>query len=243
MNMKVKNSVVALLVSVLVFVGCKETKEKEGYSTIKKEVTTKNSTSTSHKIVVNESIPAAGYIYLNVEENGEKYWMAVPNSKVIIGDTYYYDGGMMMKGFESKQLKRTFDEIIFAEGIRTSAVAEKVVKPAYKPVEQKQVNVVKLQKPEGALYLNQILSNAKKYANKKVEVIGVVTKVNKLIMDKNWIHIVDGTSFGDEKSLTITTNELAKVGDTITVVGKLALDKDFGYGYVYDIILEEGKIK
>ncbi|SDX31930.1 hypothetical protein SAMN05444411_104199 [Lutibacter oricola] len=239
--MTVKNNVVALLVMVLVFVGCKD---KQGYSKVKKEVTTTISSSDSHKIVVKELIPAGTYAYLNVEENNKTYWMAVPNTKIVVGDTYYYDGGMMMKSFESKQLKRTFDEIIFAEGIRTSPTSEKVVKPkAHSHKETKQVEVAKLSKENGQLYLNQILSNTKKYANKKVEFTGVVIKVNKQIMKKNWIHIVDGSEFGGVKSLTVTTDQLAKVGDTVTVVGKLILDKDFGYGYVYDVLLENAKIK
>ena len=30
-----------------------------------------------------------------------------------------------------------------------------------------------------------------------------------------------------------------KVGDVVTVEGKVTLDKDFGHGYFYEIIIEE----
>jgi len=34
-----------------------------------------------------------------------------------------------------------------------------------------------------------------------------------------------------------------KVGDIVTIEGKIALNKDFGYGYVYDVIIEDATIK
>ena len=61
-------------------------------------------------------------------------------------------------------------------------------------------------------------------------------------MDKNWVHIADGTQFEDKKSITVTTQEIIKVGDIVTFKGKVTLEKDFGYGYVYDILLEEGEL-
>jgi len=68
---------------------------------------------------------------------------------------------------------------------------------------------------------------------------GKVTKVNLEIMDLNWIHIQDGTAFNDQYDLTLTNKETAEVGEIITFEGKLALDKDFGSGYFYALILEE----
>ena len=61
-------------------------------------------------------------------------------------------------------------------------------------------------------------------------------------MKRNWIHIQDGT--GDENSydLVVTTNDEVKVGDVITAEGKLAVDKDFGAGYFFPVIIEEAKI-
>jgi hypothetical protein len=35
---------------------------------------------------------------------------------------------------------------------------------------------------------------------------------------------------------------MVNVGDNITIEGKVTLDKDFGYGYFYNVLLEEGKI-
>ena len=41
----------------------------------------------------------------------------------------------------------------------------------------------------------------------------------------------------------MTTDAAVKVGDVVTVTGKVAVDKDFGAGYAYKVIIEDGKIK
>jgi len=40
-----------------------------------------------------------------------------------------------------------------------------------------------------------------------------------------------------------TTKGTANVGDVITVNGRVAKDRDFGYGYRYKVILEDAVIK
>ena len=62
-------------------------------------------------------------------------------------------------------------------------------------------------------------------------------------MNKNWIHIDDGTAFSGKSDLTLTTSQEAKVGDTIVVEGEISLDKDFGSGYYFAVIMEDAEIK
>jgi hypothetical protein len=50
-------------------------------------------------------------------------------------------------------------------------------------------------------------------------------------MGKNWIHIQDGIEKDGKFDLTIASKEIAKLGETIILSGKLSVDKDFGYGY------------
>jgi hypothetical protein len=61
-------------------------------------------------------------------------------------------------------------------------------------------------------------------------------------MNRNWIHIQDGTGTGETADLTITSDQPAKVGDTIIIEGTVATDKDFGAGYFYEVIIENAKI-
>ena len=52
----------------------------------------------------------------------------------------------------------------------------------------------------------------------------------------------DGTSNSGEFDFTATTADVVKVGDVITIEGIITLDKDFGAGYLYDVIMENGKV-
>ena len=86
-----------------------------------------------------------------------------------------------------------------------------------------------------------MFSNVNSYANKIIKIKGKVVKVNNAIMDKNWAHIQDGTKSGSDFDLTVTTNDMVNVGDVVTFTGKIALNKDFGFGYSYKVLLEDAK--
>jgi hypothetical protein len=71
-----------------------------------------------HKGKVLETMNAAGYTYVQVDENGQKLWVAVMETKVNVGDAVEFPDSPPMLNFQSKSLKRTFDKIIFAPGLR-----------------------------------------------------------------------------------------------------------------------------
>lgn len=71
-----------------------------------------------HKGKVLQTMDAAGYTYIEVEENGQKLWVAVMQAKVKVGDTVEFPDSPPMVNFQSKTLKRTFDKIIFAPGLK-----------------------------------------------------------------------------------------------------------------------------
>jgi hypothetical protein len=60
-------------------------------------------------------------------------------------------------------------------------------------------------------------------------------------MKRNWIHIQDGTEYSGKFDLTATTDIEATVGETLTLEGTITLDKDFGYGYSYEVLMEDAK--
>ncbi|MCK9256979.1 MAG: hypothetical protein M0P02_02790, partial [Sulfurospirillaceae bacterium] len=70
-----------------------------------------------------------------------------------------------------------------------------------------------------------------------------VAKVSKNILDRNWIHLQDGTGVPNEGEpvgrVVATSKESPKVGDVVTVKGTLSVDKSFGSGYVYPLIIEQ----
>lgn len=71
-----------------------------------------------HKGKVVETMNAAGYTYVQVEENGQKIWVAVMETKVKNGDIVEFPDSPPMINFQSKSLNRVFDKIIFAPGLR-----------------------------------------------------------------------------------------------------------------------------
>jgi hypothetical protein len=78
-------------------------------------------------------------------------------------------------------------------------------------------------------------------AGKTVKVRGQVTKYTPMVMGKNWIHIQDGTDYQGKFDLTVTSGTEVKLGDIVTLEGKIALDKDLGYGYFFDVLMEDAK--
>lgn len=64
-----------------------------------------------------ETMDSAGYTYLLVDTGKARQWVAIPESKVTVGDEVSYYDGMVMPNFTSKSLNRTFDSVIFSPGL------------------------------------------------------------------------------------------------------------------------------
>jgi aspartyl/asparaginyl-tRNA synthetase len=90
--------------------------------------------------------------------------------------------------------------------------------------------------------IEELIKNKEKYNNQTVRLKGEVSKYNSHIMNVNWIHIKDGTSFNGKSDVTATSTTEVKLGDTISIEGKVTLDKNFGSGYIYDILIENATV-
>ncbi len=105
------------------------------------------------------------------------------------------------------------------------------------------VDLSGIDKAEGGMTVEEIFTNKDELGETKVVVRGKVVKVNPEIMGKNWLHVRDGTGSGNTSDLTVTTSgDLPEVGDTVVVTGQVSLNKDFGLGYQYDVILEDAEV-
>ena len=93
---------------------------------------------------------------------------------------------------------------------------------------------------KGVIKISELVKNASSYEGKSVTISGKVTKVNPNIMDRNWLHIKDGSK--DDYDLVVTSNTFIPEGKSITIKADVVLDRDFGAGYRYDLILENGVI-
>ena len=66
------------------------------------------------------TMDAAGYTYVQVEEKGQKVWLAAMQSKVKAGDVVEFPDSQPMQNFTSKTLNRTFENIIFTPSLRVN---------------------------------------------------------------------------------------------------------------------------
>lgn len=204
------------------------------------------------KVIVQEVLQVSSYTYLNVLEDGVKKWLAVPTIEAKLGDIFYYKGGMEMPDFKSTELNRTFDAVTFLGSItRADAIdPEKGMKDpnaepeTEKPLKQPTLNQLELtiEAIEGGIRIGELFENKQNYAGKKIRVVGEVTKFSGEIMSRNWVHFQDGTSFEGAYDLMITSDEYVMVGDVVVFEGVITLEKDFGAGYFYKVIMEEAVI-
>ena len=76
----------------------------------------------------------------------------------------------------------------------------------------------------------------------KISAKGKVVKVNNGIMGRNFLHVQDGTGDANSNDLVVTSKQTAKVGETVTISGVVVLNRDFGSGYAYPLLIEEASI-
>lgn len=204
--------------------------------------TGQNEISEGHLVVVNEILNTEKYSYLNVTEDSEKYWIAIPKKEVQLGGTYFYKGGLLKRNFESKEYNRVFETIYLVSDVipHSSNTGDTELNKAAAKDEISNASV-RVVPTEGSISLSELFSGPKKFDGKLIQVTGKCVKVNSMIMGRNWIHIQDGS--GDGMDLTITTTENVNLDATLTFEGTIGLNRDFGAGYKYDVIMEKATLK
>lgn len=99
-----------------------------------------------------------------------------------------------------------------------------------------------IEKPVGGKTISDLYAEKNSLSGQAVVVRGKVVKFTANVMGKNWLHVRDGTGEDGTNDLTVTTDSVVKIGDVVTASGVLALDRDLGFGYVYDIIIEDAEV-
>ena len=77
-----------------------------------------------------------------------------------------------------------------------------------------------------------------------MSVRGQAVKVSSGILDRNWVHLRDGSgsAAAHDHDLVVTTTEDVKVGQQVVAQGKVVVDKDLGSGYRFEVLVEDAKI-
>jgi hypothetical protein len=214
-----------------------------------------------------DKLEAPPYSYLQVKTAQGNVWAAVPQTKLAKGETVRVYNPMLMTKFESKTLKRTFDEVYFgtltvdgsdanangagaasAMGGSAPAGAAAGTSPHTGAPAQgtEPVKVGKVAKATGAdaRTIAEAWEQKEALTGKTVTIRGTVVKYNPAVMGKNWLHLQDGSGNADKgtNDITVTTMDEVVKGQTVTIKGTVKTGQDFGAGYKYAIIVEDAKL-
>jgi len=232
--MKMKLNFIIILAGMIVFIAsCKQ-----------KNAADENLEPNVRKVKVEEVEQTSNYTYLLVSADGQENWIAIIRSEVEKGKSYYYLPGVEMTNFVSKELKRTFPSITFVDKFSDQPIVKKITLADSTKGKQEAVakEGIKVEKAEGGISIAELYANRESYAGKTIKIRGEVVKYSPDIMKTNWVHIQDGTNNEGSFDLTVTTDDVTKVGDVVTFEGTVTLKKDFGAGYYYEVIVEKAKL-
>lgn len=193
-----------------------------------------------HTVRVIETLETQKYSYLKVEEGGTSFWVATLKGDFTIGDSYHFTGGLLKKNFKSVEHNRVFDELYLVSNIVPLNHGSDGQSSALSNDDDSEESAEAAIVVEGSLTIAQIVEKAESLNGQTVQISGKVVKVNPNIMNRNWIHLKDGSK--DDFDLVITTEESVQVGVVATYKATVTTNKDFGAGYSYKLILEQGEL-
>ncbi len=198
--------------------------------------------------VVVETMAGGGYTYVRVETDGGEVWAAGPKAEVAVGDRVVMPQGMAMKDFTSDTLGKTFESILFVDSLQVAGgiqprtghgkdttmggMRDKALKLSFDGIE----------KADGGFTVADVIAAGGELVGKQISVRGKVVKINRQIMERNWIHLQDGTGEEPNNDLTVTTQDDANAGDTILVVGTVARNSATFHGGPDKVVLEGAKV-
>ena len=153
-----------------------------------------NAESMSHSGIVLETIDATNYTYINIDEGGNKYWIAAPHMSVDKGARVNFTEQLEMTDFTSKTLDRTFDRLKFVGKVHIESSSEgtAVETTADAPTAMPDIKEhATIAVPPEYTYedaqkmtIEEMYSKNDELKGKPVEVSGEVIKVNENIMGK-----------------------------------------------------------
>jgi hypothetical protein len=170
-----------------------------------------------------ETMNSGGYTYAFMDTGQDQRWVAALETPVTVGDVVQTDEGMAMSGFTSKTLNRTFNVVYFVSTLQNLSGGSP-------PSAQASGEM-----PQGH---PDISAGAATTAVAAIEAYEEGKDIAYVY------HIQDGSgdAAAGSNDLIVTTKADTAVGETIVLSGTIALDKDFGAGYSYPVLLEDASI-
>ncbi len=184
------------------------------------------------------------YTYIRLKTKDGETWAAVNTAPLKVGATVTLGNAMVMKNFESKSLKKTFPSIVFGT---LAGSDKKAGDPHAGGAKLADTAVIQVPKATGAnaRTVAEVITKSAELKDKPVRVRGKVVKYSAAIMGKNWIHLRDGSGSDTDNTndILVTSAAAVKLGDVVTISGVVRVNKDFGAGYTYKVLIEEATIQ
>lgn len=194
------------------------------------------------KGTVTETRLSGGYLYANLDDGTGDIWIATTPVELAEGEEVIATNAILMENFPAKSLNMTFDIILFTDTLMGKQVTGQNTNTQVVPSD---FDFSTVSKAEGGQTIEELYQQKAELSGQEIKVNGIVVKISPDIMEHTWIHVQDGSGDPGQKNhdLTITVHDYSyEVGDNVQVSGILTADKDFGSGYLYSIIIEEGII-
>jgi hypothetical protein len=204
-----------------------------------------------------ETMDAAGYTYMLLDTAEGQRWVAAQQTPVAVGDTVQTNQGMPMQNFTSPSLNRTFEVIYFSGAVQNLSATTlpegqpAMALPAGHPGTLAAPVAAGTMAADSAVAAIEdgkdiawVYANKDSLVGQPVSLRGKVVKYNANILGTNWLHIQDGSGSAADGSydLVVTSAAEAAVGDTVIITGNIVLDKDFGAGYSYPVLVEDASL-
>ena len=246
-----KKYLILLLATLALAVGCEEKGPKNVEQPAPQKPSIDESATGGFTGTAVETMKADRYTYVQVDTGIEKIWAATPDFRGEVGDTVIVPKGLAMQNFYSKTLERDFEVVYFVGAITVAgndqgpsqmARTSFMHPPRSAKSSKSEIEVSGIKRATDGKTVEEIFAGRKDLAGEHVMVRGKVVKFLPQIMGKNWLHLQDGSGSEGTNDLTVTTTTTVKVGDVVLVSGVVSVDRDFGYGYSYDVLIEDAEV-
>ena len=198
-----------------------------------------------------ETMDSGGYTYAFLDTAQDQRWVAALQTPVAVGDVVQVDAGMIMTDFTSNTLDRTFDVVYFVSGLQNlsggslpAPQAGSGMPAGHPDISGGAATVASVEAYEEGKDIAFVYANKEELAGSEITLRGKVVKYNPGILGWNFVHIQDGSgdAAAGDNDLIVTTRAETAVGNTVVMTGDIVLDKDFGAGYSYPVLLEDASI-
>lgn len=181
--------------------------------------------------VLREVLAGDGATILRIEtEQGER-WAAITGAAPAVGSRVAVVEAVRLVDHRSKALDRTFEELWLGRLANDFASVQAPAPVVYPAAITPEVAIAALRKDAATL------------AGGAVQVRGVVVKVTRRILGKDWIHLRDASTGGEGPTLVVNTRDPVEPGWVVTAKGTLAVDAEIGAGYRYDVLLQDAAVQ